>query len=145
MNDMNSVNLIGRLVRDSEISYTAGGYPICKFAIAVNHSRKQGEEWIEEASFFDIALWGKRGEALSTYLSKGKQVGITGELRQDRWEKDGVKRSKVYIECRGIQLLGGKKDGGGSAPHIQQQVDPAARKPGDAPGNQAGFTDDIPF
>jgi single-strand DNA-binding protein len=52
-------------------------------------------------------LWGRQGESLNQYLVKGKPVGVDGELRQERWEKDGQKRSKVEVVASNIQLLGG--------------------------------------
>jgi single-strand DNA-binding protein len=113
MTDLNHVILIGRLTRDAELKYTAGGTAVCKFAVAVNRRRKNGDQWEDEANFFDVVLWGKQGEALEKYLLKGKQVGIDGELRQERWEKDGQNRSRVEIAANTIQLLGGK-DGGTS-------------------------------
>lgn len=110
MADVNHVILIGRLTRDAELKYTSGGMAVCKFAIAVNKRRKQGEEWIEEANFFDIVLWGKSGEGLNQYLVKGKQVAVEGELHQNRWEQDGQARSKVEINANNVQLLGGDKN-----------------------------------
>jgi len=67
MTDVNHVILIGRLTRDAELKYTAGGQSVCKFSIAVNLRRKNGDQWIDEASFFDVVLWGKTGETLSLY------------------------------------------------------------------------------
>jgi single-strand DNA-binding protein len=113
MVDINHVILIGRLTRDSELKHTAGGQPVCKFSIAVNRRKKNGEVWEDEASFFDIVLWGRQGETLSQYLVKGKQVAIDGELRQDRWEQDGQKRSKVEIVAGNVQLLGSGTGGDG--------------------------------
>jgi single-strand DNA-binding protein len=113
MTDLNSVVLIGRLTRDAELKYTAGGTAVCKFAVAVNRRRKANDRWEDEANFFDVALWGKQGEVLNQYLFKGKQVGIDGELRQERWEKDGQTRSRVEIVANSVQLLGGR-DGGTS-------------------------------
>jgi single-strand DNA-binding protein len=110
MNDVNRVTLIGRLTRDCELKYTATGTAVCKFSIAVNRSVKRGEQWEDEPSYFDIVLWGKQGEALDKYLIKGKQVGIDGELRQDRWQQDGQNRSKVEVIASNIQLLGGGKN-----------------------------------
>ena len=107
MADVNHVILIGRLTRDSALTYTSGGTAVCKFAIAVNRRRKQGEQWIEEASFFDIVAWGKTGESINQYLVKGKHVAVEGELHQNRWEQDGQSRSKVEINADNIQLLGG--------------------------------------
>jgi len=106
MADINHVLLIGRLTRDAELKYTSGGMAVCKFALAVNKRRKQGEQWVEECSFFDIVAWGKTGEALNQYLVKGKQVAIEGELHQNRWDQDGQSRSKIEINANNIQLLG---------------------------------------
>lgn len=109
--DINRVVLIGRIVSDAELSYTNTGFALTKFSIAINRRKKSGDQWVDEASFFSIIIWGKRGEALNQYLIRGQQLAVEGELRQDRWEKDGVKRSKVTIEATNIQLLGDKKDG----------------------------------
>lgn len=114
MADVNHVILIGRLTRDSELKYTSGGMAVCKFAIAVNRRKKSGEQWIEEASFFDIVLWGRSGETLNQYLVKGKQVAIEGELHQNRWEQDGQSRSKIEIMANNVQLLGGNTGAQGS-------------------------------
>lgn len=122
--DINRVIIVGRLTKDSELMYTNTGYPICKFSIAVNRRRKQGEEWIDEANFFDVSLWGKRGESLNQYLAKGQQIACEGQLKQERWEQDGVKRSKVIIEANNIQLIGSKPEGSGNTGSYQgnQQV-----------------------
>jgi single-strand DNA-binding protein len=115
MIDINSVWLIGRLTRDSELKVLASGQAVCKFSIAVNRRKKSGEQWVDEPNFFDIILWGKQGEVLSQYLVKGKQVAIDGELRQDRWEQDGQNRSKIEIIANNVQLLGGGQGQGGQA------------------------------
>ncbi|MGP1431329.1 MAG: single-stranded DNA-binding protein [Treponema sp.] len=115
MADINHVVLVGRLTRDAELKYTQGGSPVCKFSLAINRRRKNGEEWGEEAHYFDIVLWGKQGEALNQYLIKGKQVAIEGELRQNRWEQDGQSRSKVEIVANNIQLLGSGSGNGQQA------------------------------
>jgi single-strand DNA-binding protein len=113
--DINHVILLGRLTRDSELKTLASGQAVCKFSIAVNRRKKQAEgQWIDEANFFDIVLWGRQGEILSQYLVKGKQVAIDGELRQDRWEQDGQNRSKIEIIANNVQLLGGGQGNGSS-------------------------------
>ena len=107
MSDLNKVFLIGRCVKNAELKYTTNGFAIASFAIAVNRRRKNGDQWVEEASFFDINLFGKSAEGLKQYLVKGKQIAIEGELRQDRWEQDGQPRSKVVVVANNVQLLGG--------------------------------------
>lgn len=117
--DINKWIGAGRLTREAELSYTNTGYALLKFSIAVNRRKKQNDQWVDEANFFDVVVWGKRGEALDQYMVKGQQVMIEGELKQERWEKDGMKRSKVTIEATNIQLVGGKSEG-----QTQQRTQP---------------------
>lgn len=142
MADVNHVVLIGRLTRDAELKYTSGGMAVCKFAIAVNKRRKQGEQWVDEASFFDIVLWGKAGESLNQYLVKGKQVAVEGELHQNRWDQDGQPRSKVEIMANNVQLLGGDKNTQGSAPDARNSPSRASESDLDSPPD---FDSDLPF
>ncbi|TVR67606.1 MAG: single-stranded DNA-binding protein [Spirochaetaceae bacterium] len=115
MADINRVVLVGRLVRDAEQKYTPGGLAICEFSVAINNRRKQGDEWVDEANFFDVTLFGRQGEAIQRYLLKGKQVGIDGRLKQDRWQdkETGQNRSKVNIIADNVMLLGSSSDGPG--------------------------------
>jgi single-strand DNA-binding protein len=154
MIDINHVVLVGRLTRDAELKSIASGQAVCKFSIAVNRRRKNGEQWEDEPNFFDVVVWGRQGESLHQYLVKGKLIGVDGELRQDRWQQDGQNRSKVEIVANNIQLLGGSGSGGGSSggggsfggsssggnnSHAQQQG-----QGGNTPAED-GFADDIPF
>jgi len=152
--DINKVILVGRLTRDAELSYTQSGLALLKFSIAVNRNRRQGDQWVEEASFFDVTVFGRQGEAIANYMSKGKQVGIEGQLRQDRWEsQDGTRRSKVAIDANNIQLLGGRGEGGegdtsgswmgGNRPEgVAQSNFQQGTQTGPPP---TSFEDDIPF
>ena len=153
MMDINRVFLIGRLTRDSELKVLPNGQAVCKFSIAVNRRKKNGEQWIDEANFFDIVLWGRQGETLQQYLLKGKQVGIDGELRQDRWEQDGQNRSKVEVVANNLQLLGnGQGNGAASAARAEAAAAGGSSSGGggsygsshDAPSDSS-FTDDVPF
>mgnify|MGYP001289403650 CR=1 FL=1 len=142
MADVNHVILIGRCTRDAELKYTSGGMAVCKFAIAVNRRKKNGDQWVDEASFFDVVAWGKIGEALNQYLVKGKQVAVEGELHQNRWEQDGQSRSKVEINADNIQLLGGGTEQAAPAPSKPRG------QPASVPEEDYGprdFPDDIPF
>ena len=152
MNDLNHVVLIGRLTQDAELKYTQSGYAISNFSIAVNRSRKNGEQWEEEANFFEVSLFGKSAENLKPYLVKGKQIAIDGELKKDRWESEGQKRSKVSILAHNIQLVGGNNN----SQQTQGDYQPSTPQTTKAPTQQnyvpsqnyegdAGFPDDIPF
>jgi single-strand DNA-binding protein len=145
MADINRVILVGRLTRNAELKYTNNGSAVSRFGIAINQRRKKDDQWVDEAHFFDVVVWGKTAESLNQYLLKGKQVGVEGQLRQDRWEQEGQSRSKVEIVATNIQLLG---SGGGSGRPNAGGADAHA---GGAEGAEAGppgpdhFEDDIPF
>ncbi|MFP4114789.1 MAG: single-stranded DNA-binding protein [Spirochaetota bacterium] len=149
--DINSVVLIGRLTRDAELRYSNSGTAICKFSIANTYSRKQGDSWTEESNFFDAVLMGRRAEALHKYLVKGKQIGVQGELRQNRWEQDGQRRSKVEIFVNDLNLLGGGASGsGGSSGDYgrNNQASGGGHAQGggsDDYGSGSDFEDDVPF
>jgi single-strand DNA-binding protein len=150
MTDLNRVVLIGRLTRDAELKYTATGQAICKFSIAVNRRKKNGDQWEDEANFFDIVVWGKQGESFHQYLVKGKMVAVEGELRQDRWQQDGQNRSKIEIVASNLQLLGGGSTSQDRQSPRQTGESPAPRDSShDAPSYGGAprddFTDDIPF
>jgi len=148
MTDINHVMLVGRLTRDAELKSIASGQAVCKFSIAVNRSKKNGEQWEDEANFFDVVLWGRQGETLHQYLLKGKQIGVDGELHQNRWQQDGQNRSRVEIVANYIQLLGGSgggSSGGGGSSFGGNNNSPAQQgQGGNAPADD-GFADDIPF
>lgn len=95
---MNHVCLIGNLTRDPELKSTSSGTSVLSFSLAVNERRKVGDEWTDVPNFFDVTLFGKRAESLSSYLNKGSKVGVSGRLRWHQWETpDGSKRSKVDV------------------------------------------------
>jgi single-strand DNA-binding protein len=124
-----------------ELKYTNTGFAIANLSLAVNRRVKKDDTWQEEGHFFNCVLIGKRAEALAQYLVKGKQIGIQGELRQNRWEQDGQPRSRVEIFINDIQLLGGRgsdqrSDAGPSRP--SQYSAPEIPTADD-------FDDDIPF
>jgi single-strand DNA-binding protein len=141
MADINQVILIGRLTRDVELKYTNSGFAIANLSLAVNRRVKRDDTWQDEGNFFNCVLIGKRAEALAQYLVKGKQIGIQGELRQNRWEQDGQPRSRVEIFINDIQLLGGRSSDQNvrsTAGQTDQYSSPEIPTADD-------FDDDIPF
>ena len=117
-NDLNMLALIGRLTHDAEMKFSGGGTAIISFSLAVNKRKRFGEQWKDEAQFFDCTFFGKGAESIEAWMKKGKQVAIQGELRQNRWEQDGQSRSKVVIVATSVQLLSSPGDSKqeGSAP-----------------------------
>ncbi len=128
MADLSKVILFGRLTRDPELRYTTSGTAVTTLSLAVNRRIKRGDNWEEEANFFDVVVFGRRAETSAEYLKKGSQALIEGELVQRRWETpEGQKRSKVEVLANNVQFVGRAQGGGsqqGNASGGGQNYDP---------------------
>ena len=117
---LNKVFLIGNLTRDPELRVTPKGTPICQFGIAVNRQFKdESGATRDETTFVDIEAWGKQGELVSKYLSKGSLAMVEGRLKFDQWEdkQSGQKRSKLKVVLDNVQFLTSR--GGAGSPAAQ--------------------------
>lgn len=119
MANFNKVYLIGNLTRDPELRVTPKGTAICQFGLAVNRQFKDESGALrDETTFVDIEAWGKQGETIAKYCTKGRPLFVEGRLKFDQWEDktSGQKRSKLKVVLEGFQFLGSRGDGasGGS-------------------------------
>jgi single-strand DNA-binding protein len=115
MADLNCVMLIGRLTRDPELRSIREGTSVCKFGLATNeHFKKADGEDGKITCFVDVEAWGRLGQVCSQYLRKGRELFVSGRLRFSSWEAPGGgKRSKLTVQARQIQFLGGRLNGNG--------------------------------
>ena len=119
--DLNRVTLVGRLTRDPELRRTPGGDPICSIRLAVSsRGRDEGGNWIDKPNYFDISVFGRQAETASTYLAKGRRIGVDGRLTWREWQaQDGTRRQSVEVAANDIFFLdsreGGEGGGGGGA------------------------------
>lgn len=103
MADLNSCSFIGRVTRDAEVD-TVGvkNTQITKFGIANN----TGFGSYQKTNFFNVQIWGKAGAAVSQYLKKGKQVGVSGALEDTSWiDKEGNKHMQWTLTANSVTLL----------------------------------------
>ena len=136
--DLNNIMLIGRLTKDPESKYLPSGSAVVEFSIANNYyvSSKNSNE----VNYFDVVAFGKMAETVAKYLTKGKQVAISGTLRQDRWQdKDtNAPRSKVRIIMQSMQMLGSAS--GGAVNNMDATYTPIPQSGADV--DLGGFSDD---
>ena len=126
MASYNRVILVGNLTRDIELRYTPNGTPVTDIGVAVNDRRKNASgEWIEEATFVDVVMFGRTAEVASEYLGKGSPILIEGRLKLDQWETDGQKKSKLRVVCERMQMLGGRGGSSGGSSSAQTSGSPA--------------------
>jgi single-strand DNA-binding protein len=76
------------------------------FSISVNSSKKEGDKWVDVYSFLNMQLWGKYGQSMTQHLIRGKKVMVNCTAKQDRWEKDGKKNSRILFNVDSL-VLGG--------------------------------------
>lgn len=112
---INRVALSGNLTREPELRQTAGGMTIMTFGLAVNDRAKnqQTGEWEDRPNFVDVAVFGKRAESLSKFLTKGMKISLDGKLRYSSWERDGQKRSKLEVIADDIDVMQRRDQNGG--------------------------------
>ena len=110
---MNSINIIGRVVRDADLKFAQGsGTAVCKFTVAVDRDFKN-KDGNKEADFLNCIIFNKAAEALSPYLTKGKLVGITGRVQTGNYtNKDGVKVYTFDVMVEKTKFLDSKKQDG---------------------------------
>ena len=117
MASFNRVVLMGNITRDIDLRYTPSSKAVVEIGLAVNERRKSASgEWVEEATFVDVTLWGRTAEISAEYLSKGSPVLIEGRLKLDQWEKDGQRRSKLRVIGERMQMVGSRQGGGDARP-----------------------------
>ena len=111
---MNSYSFTGRLGQDAEVRLIPSGASVCSFSVAVESGwgDKKATTWIR------CSLWGKQAEGgLPPILTKGKLVGVVGELSAREYEANGVNKTSLEVRVNDVTLLG---DGGQSdAPRRQ--------------------------
>jgi single-strand DNA-binding protein len=96
---------LGNLTRDPE-DRKAGQSNVTKFTLAVNRRKSQSAE--QETLFIDCEAWGRSGEVIADFVRKGDPLLVEGQLRLDRWEKDGVKNSKILCVVERFELMKSK-------------------------------------
>jgi single-strand DNA-binding protein len=121
---MKSITIGGHIGRDAEVRSTQSGDKVTGWTVAVEDrvGKEKGTIW------FDCTLWGKRGESLAQYLTKGSKVCVSGEL--SKREHDG--KTYLTIKAEQVTLMGGK--------HDAQRDDDRAQA-----GGRDDLQDEVPF
>lgn len=104
---MNKFLLSGRLTADPEISNTQTGTAVARFNFAVNRRfKKEGEP---DADFFSCAAFGKTAELFQKCdIRKGTKLLLEAEVRNNNYEKDGVKHYGTQLFVNSIEFCESK-------------------------------------
>lgn len=138
---MNKVILIGRLTKDPELKFAQGtGKSITRFTVAVSRYMKK-----DEADFINCVAFGKTGEAIAQYLTKGRSIVITGGIRTGSYDaKDGTKRYTTDVIVESFEFI---NDGKRNEVNNGQtnRFDTANNQFNDSYEDMMPIDDDIPF
>ncbi|HBF8836037.1 TPA: single-stranded DNA-binding protein [Clostridioides difficile] len=102
---MNNVALVGRLTRDPELRYIPEyGTPVATFSLAVDRGyvKKDGTR---EVDFIPVEVMGGSAEFCANYLAKGRMVSVQGQIRIEKYEKDGEKKTFTKVRTKTVNAL----------------------------------------
>jgi single-strand DNA-binding protein len=139
---LNRVMLLGNLGADPELRFTQGGSAVLNMRLATTESyldkdkvRRDRTDW------HNIVVWGKRGEALAKFLTKGSSIFVEGSLRTSSYDdRDGNKRYKTEVHANNILITGGRGRGGAGAEDAPPEAGgyAAGGEPAQARGGEPG-------
>lgn len=100
---INKVVLIGRLTKDPELKYTPGdGTAICRITVAVARAFKK-----DETDFINCVAFGKTGETIAQYFTKGRQIALAGNIRTGSYQaQDGTKMYTTNVIIENFEFVG---------------------------------------
>ena len=145
--EQNNVVMVGRLTRDPELRRTGSGKAVCSFDIAIGRRFKDQAtgEWKDaDPTFVPVVVWGDMAERCGDRLKKGFPVHVEGRLQTNKWEQDGVKKSRLEVIASRVQFLSVVRQE--SSANTAIGAKPVEEESSGASG--ASFTDedeDIPF
>jgi single-strand DNA-binding protein len=105
-----NINIIrGNLVRDPEVRYidrTGKQTAVVNFTVATSreYTKANGEK-DKVTTFVPCEAWDSGAEVIGQSFKKGDLVFIEGSLRNDTWEKDGVKHNSLKIRVNNFSKI----------------------------------------
>jgi len=101
---LNVITLVGNVVADPTSRATNTGKNVATVRLAVNNPLND-----KEVLFINVDTWEKQADFVTKFVKKGSMVSAVGRLRQDEWEKDGVKRTAYSVVAERVNFIGNKK------------------------------------
>ena len=149
---MNLISIAGRLGDDCKHKVLPSGKEVVNFGVAVDIGRGENKTTL----WVDCSLWGERAAKLGPYLTRGKQVALSGDFNLRVFEKkDGTPGASITCDVQRLTLMGGGDRGEQQQAPVTQQQAPAKPRPPtwglsptqrEPPPTEADFGDsEIPF
>ena len=137
---MNQAIEIGNLTKDPTMSQTQGGDNVCRFTVAVNRPKKNGQD--NGADYFNVSVFRQQADNCMKYLTKGSKVCVTGPVSASTFQgQDGNWHASLNMVATSVEFLSSKNDNN-AAP---QQAAPAPQQANSTAGFTAVETEELPF
>lgn len=127
---MNQTTFTGRIATDIEVKYSQSGVGIANFSLAVDDGYKDKKK----TYFPRLVAFGKTAETIGNTLEKGRKILVDCRFTEEKWEKDGQKRTATKFIVNTFEYLDEKK-----------QESTEDRPGNEAFGGQAMPDDEYPF
>lgn len=140
--------IVGRLGRDPEMRYMPDGTAVTSINVATDRrwTDKNTGQPVSETTWFRVSVWGRQGESVNQYLTKGSMVLVEGHLRPDPQtgsprlytRQDGTAGSSFDVTADTVRFLSSRGDTGGGSSNYDDSSQGSGR-------SSAQEEDDIPF
>ena len=144
---INKVILVGNLGNDPETRYMPSGGAVTNISIATSKAWKDRDsgEQKEKTEWHRVVFFNRLAEIAGEYLKKGSKVYVEGELRTNKYDKDGQTRYSTEIVANEMQMLDSRGGGGMEPPSGGGGTQASAPSQDFGPPPVEDFDDDIPF
>jgi single-stranded DNA-binding protein len=107
---MNNITICGSMGEPKyrEVNTKNGTREVCSFGICQQEGKDANNNTI--FAWYNAEYWLSEGSKLKQYLVKGAKILAIGELKTEKWNKDGVEKSAIKIAVRALELVGGKAE-----------------------------------
>lgn len=142
---LNNFSATGRCTRDAELKHVgANGTPLAVFQVAVDVAGYKDGKYTTEPMFVKVELWGKRGETIFEWFTKGSRIAFAGPIRLETWkDRDGVERTSLACKASDVATIDTK---------AEREARGGGRTSADDLGDSGSYSrpsvddnDDIPF
>lgn len=117
---VNKALLLGYVGKAPQMRTTVGGTLAASFSLATTERQQdRNGQWTERAEWHNLVAFGRTAEIIRDYVNKGAQVFVQGKIQTRTWDdrESGQKVYRTEIVIADLTLLGGNREGNGSAGH----------------------------
>ena len=119
-----------RFVAKPVLKTIGSGTSLCEFTLVDNERRKVGDKIVETAHFFDFVIWDKAADVVAKHFDKGDLIEIvSATVRQEKWEKDGQKRSKIVFRVNDFKFVSNKAKSTETTEHVDEPTPTTEESP----------------